>query len=202
MISETVTLRKGAGWSNCGGTEIQESFDSFSERNWRPKGEWWWPRALSRKAHHSLIFPFKSASHTWWKRCRHPLCRPVAGARDDEQGACEAAAECVLWPDSEPGSVESFCFKAVPAQGSCSGHGQRQADYLCFLSAGGNGSSINKCWGLIAWSARARETVGPPVSPISGHCCPGCSKPRVLCLQRRALVAFIHFRSGEMFALY
>lgn len=25
-----------------------------------------------------------------------PLCRPVAGARDDEQGACEAAAECVL----------------------------------------------------------------------------------------------------------
>ena len=39
--------------------------------------------------------------------------------------------------------------------------------------------------------------MGPPVSSISGHGCPGCRKPRVFCLQRRALVAFIHFRSEK-----
>ena len=191
MISETVTLRKGTGWSNCGGTNIQESFDASSERNWRPRREWWWPRALNRKAHHGLIYPFKSASHAWWKCCRHPLCRPVAAGRSDEKGVCEVAVDCVLWPNSEPGSLESFCFKAVPARGSCHSHGQRQVNYLCFLSAGGNGSntceisSINKCWGLIAWSALAREAVGPPVSSVSGHGCPGCRKPQVFCLQRR-----------------
>lgn len=55
---------------------------------------------------------------------------------------------------------------AVPARGSRNVHVQRQAGYLCFLSADGNGSntckisSINKCWGLIAWSALAQKLAG------------------------------------------
>lgn len=115
--------------------------------------------AFHRKTFHSCPPPSQRASLGGGN--------PVAAATGPAEGD---AMERV---DSRP-SGPGCAAPPAPAASVSS-----QADYLCFLSAGGNGSdtgttsSINKCRGLIAQWALAQEAAGPClVSFISG-----CAQP-------------------------
>lgn len=91
---------KGAGWSNCGGTKIQEASTPPQRRNWRPKGKDGGQELLVGKHITALVFLSKCFPHVVLKRLPCIPLQACGGRRDAEQGTCEIASRslCALWP--------------------------------------------------------------------------------------------------------
>lgn len=92
----------------------------------------------SRKAHHSLSVPFKSASHTWWKGCTHPPLQ-TCGRGAMLTGTCEAMWSALFDQIQNQASWDPSALRRSRHRAPAAAMARAKLIISAFYLQGGNG---------------------------------------------------------------